>query len=194
MTSDSPAFIRAFIAVEIDEETRRALAKTQGMLRLAGAHVAWVAPENIHVSMVFLGDTVADTIPRIIGEIDAAAAITTPFTFEVVALGTFGRIDAPRVIWAGVRSPEAIQALQGSIADGMRSLQIPLEARKFVPHLTLGRVKSLRGCRELADVIRSERETCFGRVFASRVVLMRSVLKPAGAEYSVLHEAKLAAT
>jgi 2'-5' RNA ligase len=189
MAPESPTSIRAFIAIPINEETRCALATAQTSLKKANAHVAWVAPANIHVSLAFLGDIVSDLIPPIEQVLDATAAVTTPFAFDVADLGTFGRPDSPRVIWAGVRNPAPIQRLQGKIADGLRSLQIPQETREFVPHLTLGRVKSSRNRGELTKAIRTAERRSFGRVEATRVLFMRSILKPTGSEYSIVHEA-----
>ncbi len=75
------------------------------------------------------------------------------------------------------------------MAEGLRSLQIPVDSREFVAHLTLGRVKSARHRHELVEAIQAVGETSFGRVDAGRVVLMQSRLKPTGAEYTVVHEA-----
>jgi len=189
MAADTPTSIRAFIAIEINDETRRALVGTQSLLKETGAHVAWVAPANIHGSLVFLGDVVQDLIPKVGQVLDTAAAATTPFAFDVVNVGTFGRPDSPRVIWAGVRDPAPLQALHAKVAAGLRELQIPLETREFVPHLTLGRVKSSRNRRELAQAIQTAAATSFGHVAATRVVLMRSMLRPSGSEYLMIHPA-----
>ena len=190
MPMDAPASIRAFVAVEINSETREALTEIQATLRNAGAHVAWVAPENLHVSLAFLGDTVTDLIPRLAHILDDVAALTPPFPFDVANLGAFGRPDSPRVIWAGVKKGEPLTVLQRRVADDLRGLGIALETPEFVPHLTLGRVRSSRGCRPLIDALRSTGEIVFGHVEASRVVLMRSVLASGGAQYSIVHGAQ----
>ena len=190
MSADTPASTRAFISVEINDATRRALAATQAFLKKTGAHVAWVSPENLHISLVFLGDTVADRVAPISRVLDAAATATSPFTFHIANLGTFGKPDSPRVVWAGVADGRPLKALHAAIAERLKALQIPLESRDFVPHLTLGRVKSGHGRREFLEAIKATTDISFGQVDATRVVLMRSVLKSGGAEYSPVHEAR----
>ena len=78
---------------------------------------------------------------------------------------------------------------QKQVADAIRTLDIPLDRKEFRPHLTLGRVRSPRGRDDLVTAIGDVGDIDFGRVDVSRIVLMKSVLKTSGAEYSVLHAA-----
>jgi 2'-5' RNA ligase len=191
-SSDSSPFVRAFVAIEIGEDVRRRLAEAQDRLRRASAHVAWVPPQNIHVSLAFLGDIPRETIvPKVAAALDKAAGPVSPFGFDVAELGTFGSRRSPRVIWAGVHGEEPLKALHGRVYAALAVLGLRLDEREFAPHLTLGRVRSPRGVEDLMKAIAALGQPAFGRVETTRVLLMRSTLLPSGAEYAVLHESPL---
>ena len=92
---------RLFIAVEIDEAVRRGLGALQRALTAPAAHIKWVRPENMHLTLAFLGDTEPDVAAQVKALMDQAAAAMAPLTVEVAGLGFFGSPRAPRVIWAG---------------------------------------------------------------------------------------------
>jgi 2'-5' RNA ligase len=185
--------VRSFVAVHINDAVRQALAEAQAALRKAGARVGWVAPENIHLTLAFLGDIPGERVPAIAGGLDEIAGRVHPFSFEVGGLGFFGG-RRPKVIWAGVgEGGEALVQLQKDVATLLRRLEIPIEERPFHPHLTLGRARSSKGAEALTAAVNALRDARFGRVESKSVCLMRSVLRPRGPIYSVLHEAVLKA-
>lgn len=190
--SDEAPFRRLFIALDLDDATRRALTALQTRWRTAGADVGWVRPEGLHVTLVFLGETPADRVPEIASRLDAGAAAVPPFEFRVVGWGVFGRSDRPRVLWAGVEAPPALGDLQRALSDSLRAAGFPLESRPFVPHVTLGRVRSSRGLAALTSILRSTMNgEVWGRVAAGHVTLIRSRLEARGPLYSVVHQSAL---
>lgn len=193
MTADTQPFVRAFVAVEIPDDVRRQLARVQAEIKASRAHVGWVQPANLHVSLAFLGDITWAQVEALRAALDEAAALLAPFSCEVADLGTFGGPRSPRVIWAGIRGAGPIGELQRSVAQAVRAVGIELETRDFSAHVTLGRVRSSRGREALVQAIESVGEIVFGRVDVGSIVLMRSVLKPAGPEYTPLQRSPLAA-
>jgi RNA 2',3'-cyclic 3'-phosphodiesterase len=189
MTDD--VFVRAFVALPVGEDVRSRLAEVQAKLRQSHAHVGWVAPENIHVSLAFMGDILQSQVAEVAGALNEAAARAPAFSFEVENIGVFGSPRSPRVIWAGIRECPEMMALQKDIAERITALGIELETRPFRPHLTLGRVRSGRGREDLVRMMEPLSQLPFGPVAAQDVRLMRSILKPQGAEHSVLHRATL---
>jgi RNA 2',3'-cyclic 3'-phosphodiesterase len=187
---DEP-FVRAFVAVEIPDSVRRPLAAVQAELKRAGAHVAWVRPENIHVSLLFLGDTARDHVAPLSAALDRIAPAHAPFAVRVAGLGTFGSPRSPRVLWAGLEPSRPLAALQAQVAEAAVALGLSPDLKEFKPHLTLGRVRSPRGREELAAALRRAGQPDFGNADVGRVVLVQSRLKPDGAEYSILHAAAL---
>jgi len=183
-------FVRSFVAIAVNEETRRELVAVQRVLKSSRAHVSWVRPENIHLSLVFLGDVPRDDVPVISEALDAAVYELPAFSFEVTGIGSFGR-GSPRVIWAGVRECDALAFVQASVSEGLRRLGMELENRPYHPHITLGRVRSARGRNALVAALRELPEQQYGTVSVKGIDLMQSTLKPGGAEYARIHRAAL---
>jgi RNA 2',3'-cyclic 3'-phosphodiesterase len=187
--------LRSFIAVEITDEVRSGLAAAQALLKETGAHVGYTAPENIHLTLQFLGDVLEENVPALEQGLDAAAARIAPFSFSVAGVGYFGDPRSPRVVWAGIPdAPPELAGLQDAVAALARDHGIPVEDRPFKPHLTLGRVRSRRGVAELTAALASIRNTAFGAVPVRRVLLMRSHLERPAVRYSILHAAQLKGT
>ncbi len=185
-------FWRLFIALELNEPTRRALVDLQSRWRAAGADVGWVRREGLHLTLLFLGETPSERVPEIAARMDACACTCPAFVFQVAGWGVFGRPDRPRVLWAGIEAPPELGDLQRTLADSLRASGVPLESRPFVPHITLGRVRSSRGLTALTSMLRSTMNgTRWGRVAARHVTLMRSRLEARGPIYSVVHQSAL---
>jgi len=187
--------VRLFVAVELNETTRKNLADEQAHLMQAVAGVKWVSPALIHMTVVFLGDVFAGQIEGITNLLDTEADITPPFAIEVAGLGSFGTGHTPRVIWVGVKKgAEEMASLQGGIDLGLRSLHLSLESRPFHPHFTLGRVKTPREARGLAGILNRSVANIYGVVTVDRILLMRSELHSQGPVHTVLHESALKGT
>lgn len=179
--------VRAFIAVEIDSTVREALARMQDVLRQADARVGWVAPPNIHCTLVFLGDIFAGQISPASGALRRAAGRAAPFSLDVAGLGFFGPPRSPRVIWAGIAGDTSpLARLQTDLSVELAAAGLQLEAKPFKPHLTIGRVRSGRNCGALSALLADNRGAHFGCCTAARAVLMQSVLNAGGPEYTVL--------
>jgi 2'-5' RNA ligase len=184
--------LRAFVALEIGEDLRAALGDVQRRLRKAEARVAWVAPGNVHLTLVFLGDVFRAQVRALAPRLDEAAAGVPAFAWRAGRPGSFGRPGAPRVLWVGVDPvPQALLDLRRRVAEAVAAGGLPVEARPFAPHLTIGRVRGAQGADRLTALLASSTTVPAGAVEARRVRLMRSILNPGGAAYSVLHESSL---
>ena len=184
--------VRAFIALDISDEVRAALDHLQHELKKSDARVGWVAPDRIHLTLVFLGDVFAAQVGGLASSLDTVAAGCAPFHFEVAGSGAFGPPASPRVLWAGVVEPTgALETLQVRVAEAVTALGFRIETRPFHPHLTLGRVRERRGAADLTSRLESFRTLRCGGVDVRRLLLMRSRLNPQGAEYLVLHSSEL---
>jgi RNA 2',3'-cyclic 3'-phosphodiesterase len=183
--------IRSFIAIEISDEVREGLNALQQDLKKAGAKVGWVAPENIHLTLVFLGDIFRSQGESLCAVLDSVASNTLPFRYEVSGTGTFGSVRSPRVIWVGLNAPPVLAELQGGVAAGVRELGLKIEDRPFHPHLTLGRIRAVNRVDELTSLLALAKSTAYGSVEVHRLLLMQSHLEHQGVRYSVLHESAL---
>lgn len=183
------ANVRAFVAIHLDAATRAALASAALDLHApaAGLPVAWVAPENFHVTLKFLGGVNEGRVPDVIQALHAAAAGHRALEMHVGGLGAFPSATRPRVLWAGiVGGGEALAVLAAAVDERLAALGFPREARAFAPHITLARVREPRRVPALADVLVAGSTRHFGRVAIDHVALMRSDLSPRGARYTAL--------
>lgn len=184
--------LRTFIALDIGDDIRRGLADVQARLKTIGARVSWVAPEKMHLTLVFLGDTLEERIPDLSTALDRVAGESPPFTIHVAGTGWFGSERSPRVLWAGIPDPPGpLMTVQKRIHEELSLLEFPLETRPFAPHLTLGRVRGRRNALALTSALASYKNSAFGQVPIDRLILFTSVLESQGSRYEMLHESIL---
>jgi 2'-5' RNA ligase len=177
--------VRAFIAIDINDEVRAALGGMQQRLARTRAKVTWVDPANIHLTMKFLGEIDDAMLEPVKGAMANAASETRPIEFDVAGLGTFPPGRPPRVVWAGVtRGADRITSVQARLERALEPFGFKKE-RRFTPHLTLGRVKSPKGSNDLLDRIARAGDTAFGSCVADKLILFESTLTPQGAKYRV---------
>ncbi|HUT73823.1 MAG TPA: RNA 2',3'-cyclic phosphodiesterase [Armatimonadota bacterium] len=181
--------MRAFIAVNMGDDLRRALAQAQERLRASGADVKWVRPEGIHLTLKFLGEVDDDRVPAIAEAVAAAVTPRARFRLRVEGIGGFPSPTAPRVIWAGVKDgARELGELARRVEDALEPLGFAREQREFSAHVTLGRCRSPRGRPELAARMREQIERQLGEMEVARVELMRSDLRPTGPIYTSQRE------
>jgi 2'-5' RNA ligase len=180
--------LRCFIAVRIPAPVRKAIAEVMDTLKKSGADVKWVPEENIHITLKFLGSTDEAIIGEIKESLHRSVAAYRPFSIRIAGTGYFPAGRRPRVVWIGIDDAGALPDLQGDIEKEMVTFGYEEERRPFSPHLTIGRVRSDKGMTEMLKRLDTFRETAFGEVEIREITLMKSELRPAGAEYSSLAE------
>jgi 2'-5' RNA ligase len=188
---------RLFIALELPRNVLTTLAHIQSDLKRTtppGA-VRWVQPKGIHLTLKFLGDVPVSQLTDLKAALEQATSSHEPFELAIEGLGCFPNTQRPRVLWAGVTGElSRLNALQSAIERFIAPLGYPTERDTFSPHLTLGRTARQAGRDETAALGRLVEQTDIGQVARWRVEavsLMRSQLKPDGAVYTELHQAKL---
>lgn len=185
---------RLFVSVEPDGAVREALVRVQHALKREigrSVRIGWVASENIHLTLAFLGDTPVDKIPQIGAALDACAAHFDAFVCRLASPGFYGSERHPRVVWAGLDAPRTLFRLQAELAERLAELGFEPEKRAFSAHLTLGRVRQCRSPVLLLEALSGLRGKVRGELHVSELRLMRSDLKPDGVEYHCLHTAAL---
>jgi RNA 2',3'-cyclic 3'-phosphodiesterase len=180
--------IRAFVAANLNPDLQAALAMAQDRLKATRADIGWVRPENLHLTLKFLGQVEADRV-RAIGEgVAAAATGSGPVHLVFQGLGAFPRPREARVVWVGLsHGAEALAAIQSRIEAALESLGFAREARPFTAHLTLGRVRGPARREQLARALAEAPTEALGEMMLDRIELMKSDLSARGARYSVLH-------
>ena len=179
--------IRAFISIDIGSEIRARLDTLQRKLIQADADVRWVKPENIHLTLTFLGNVPKENLPALENALDENLHELEPFQLTAYRTGVFGRRSRPSVIWAGIEESPPLFNLRQRVISALETASIPFENKRFRPHLTLGRFKSLTRLDELFQTLEKEEAHFFGTREISTVELIKSELKPTGAKYTILH-------
>ncbi len=178
--------LRLFVAVTLPDALRQRLGRSQERLRASQADVSWVKPENIHLTLKFLGETDSKLLARIGPALQSVGRELPSFSLVLTGLGTFGG-RVPRVIWVGVaEGQERLTALADRVDAALGRVGIPRERRPFSAHATLGRVRSPRNAQALLDAVAVGRDEAFGGVGVEDFVLMQSQLSPHGSTYTVL--------
>jgi len=183
--------LRSFIAIELPEPVRTALSELQNGLKKCGADVRWVKPEGIHLTLKFLGDIKEKDVDRIVNIIEGTCSQYKAFNLEIAGAGVFPNKRSPRVLWVGINGNGTFAALQQEIEDAMASMGFEKEDMKFIPHLTLGRFRSLIGKESLLEEIELHKDNKFGVIDVKSVCFIKSDLCPGGAKYTKVAEIAL---
>lgn len=178
--------IRTFIAIKIPEQELLIIRHIQNALKKAGGDVKWVNPEKMHLTLKFLGDTDSGLIGKVTQAVQNALKSETAFDVSIRGFGGFPDIKRPRVLWLGIdKGRDALARIAGSIDRELEMAGFTKEKRPFSPHLTLGRVRSLKNIDKIADLLR-EAEPETGIFCVKHIDIMKSDLKPTGSVYTVL--------
>lgn len=183
--------MRCFIAVDISEDVRKSIGGVINRLMPLSSGVRWVAPGNMHLTLKFLGDVKDGSIPDIVKKLEAICDNFGPFAIEIKGTGVFPSVKYPNVIWVGAGESQELKNIHAIIQESMSEAGFEREKRKFSPHFTVGRVKDRRNIDLLIKELCTFKATVFGSIYIEEILLMRSELKPSGAEYSRIAVFKL---
>jgi 2'-5' RNA ligase len=177
--------MRLFVALEIPSEVRENLSAMVEKLRAISKEPRWGRPENLHVTLKFLGEvpeTKLDALRTALEQIRSEQ----PVTLEFRGVGFFPNEKHPRVFWAGIEASTNLMRLAGDIEGALEKLGIPREQRLFSPHLTLARFERPGVPEKLRSAIAEGTQREFGTLRTNEFHLIQSKLKPTGAEYTTL--------
>jgi len=180
--------MRLFIAIDLPDSLRAALAREQARLRAAcmgSGDIRWTRPEGVHLTLKFLGEVAATRLKEVTDALREVHAFD-PFEIDVRGFGFFPSVRRPRVFWVGLEAPPALGELAKRVEEAMQALGFPAENRRFQPHLTLARFESPRAQPALEAALQKGGDTGLGRFLVSGFFLFESKLRPGGAEYSKL--------
>lgn len=182
--------IRAFIAANLALPVSEEMAKVQSVLQKAKGDIRWVKPQGFHLTFRFLGNTESTRVAPILTALRAAARLHPQFQVRTQGLGAFPSLTRPRVLWARL-SGDGLRELHTKIEAALSSCGFSPEGREFRPHITLGRVRSLRGWSQVLEGIKAYLQYDFGESPIDKVTLYQSDLGPGGAVYTPLGVAPL---
>src|SRR5712691_11506638 len=130
--------MRLFVALEIPSEVRENLAGLLKSLRAVSPQTRWVRPENLHVTLEFIGEVEEAQLASIRTGLGGVRS-DQPVALDFRGLGFFPNEEHPRVFLAGIEASPNLKTLAADIDKATEKLGIPREQRPFSPHLTLAR-------------------------------------------------------
>ncbi len=174
---------RIFIAVKIipGETLSGIISSLRAGLR--SERINWTSVSNMHLTLVFLGNTQDDKIKTVSAILREGCQGYGEWGFSIRGTGVFRNFDDPRVLWAGIEPCDRLNELQGALVSRLRGSGFRLEERAFRPHLTLARIRSVNNPDDLRSVVKKFSDIKIQDVNVSEVILYESILRPAGPEY-----------
>lgn len=187
--------IRTFIAVELAGGVIRRARELVDKLRVAPVEVNWVRPEQMHLTLKFLGDVPDTQTPDICRVVAQVARQFEPFEIVFRGVGAFPSVEHPKVLWIGVQEGgQELKLLQTALDEALKSrLGYPLESRPFHPHLTVGRVKRPMpgGLERLTRILAEQTQFDADLTVIDEVVTFASFLSRQGPTHEALCRAGL---
>jgi len=190
------SLLRTFIAVDIPSHIRQTIQQQTEPLRktLGTSLVRWVAVENLHLTLKFLGDVSPTNIEMLKQMLRAEADLVQNFEMDIQGLGSFPNLRRPRVLFIGIQAPAGLESLYHGIETACARLGYASEERRFSPHLTIGRVRvdiPASGQQKIRDALEETMIDSAGIARVDSVHLYKSELKPTGSAYTRLFSAPL---
>lgn len=185
--------MRLFIAIDIDDDVRKAVAELQQELksRLKNrSGLKWVEPRVMHLTLKFLGEVEEDKVDEINAAIEMVCSGKKAFDLSFSTVGTFGR--PAKVLWLGSekQSDELVKLVE-DVEQILAELGFEKENRSFSAHLTLARVKDSGVDRNLRQVLKGYTRVSIPRITADAVCLYKSQLTQGGPVYTLLKKIEL---
>lgn len=180
--------MRTFIAIPVPQDIKEMAASVRKSLEGTGADVKWVEEENYHITVKFLGDIDPQMVDNIYIHLNTISENYHSFALKVKGIGFFPNANHPRVIWLGINGELEKANLLGERIDTFLSEEGFEPERKRSFHLTLGRIRSPKGQKELLEEVNKLNKNIKSRTFlVNKIDFMESRLTPQGPNY-ILHK------
>ena len=183
--------IRTFICVPVPLSVKKTVGGFIKELKARGGDVKWVSPDNMHLTLKFIGDVEKTFIEEIASHTAEAVASFSQFPVEIGGTGAFPNLSRPKVLWVGIsRGSDKLRDLAYAVDQSLEKIGIEKDKRQFSGHLTIGRVRSLKGIEHVAESM--NKNGFKPQIFnAEAVYVMKSVLDSHGPIHSVLNTINL---
>ncbi|MFC1867433.1 RNA 2',3'-cyclic phosphodiesterase [Thermodesulfobacteriota bacterium] len=180
--------IRSFLAFELPNDIKRTVKQVSEEIRRSTLDVRRVKVDNIHLTVVFIGNIRAEDLSVIQVAIEKACFRFGPFDISAIGIGAFPNTRRPRVLWLGLDGEiKRLSSLKDELHKQLKPFGLKEEKRSFKPHLTLARFRKLRkGGKELDDIIRRYKDLNGPVNHIDELILFKSELRPEGAKYTKL--------
>lgn len=177
---------RIFIAIKIEAGMELQRMTTNLKALLGNESIKWVDFRNLHLTLVFLGDTDKRRIASLINLLNDKCSGFGEFEFTLAGTGVFRNFRDPRVIWAGINQHKELIRLSEIIINALMEKGYDFDEKPLRPHITLGRIKSIRDIQNLKKIMEKYCNVELQIVNVKEVILFESILKQTGPIYNPL--------
>ena len=183
--------MRLFIAIALDSAIRKKLTAVQSALQKLQPDMKLVEPDNIHLTLRFLGEVAEEQLPQLTQAI-AVVENYPAFELDLKGIGAFPVERHPKVVWVrGVDSSNTLDQMYDALEKGLVNIDFQPDDHKFSAHITLGRNKSPKYNDEFRNLMNKYAGEDFGRQAVSKVSLLQSTLTSEGPIYTNIRDFKL---
>ncbi|MDD3043909.1 MAG: RNA 2',3'-cyclic phosphodiesterase [Candidatus Delongbacteria bacterium] len=179
---------RIFTGVKIDFTERTQNFYSSAKDALNESDIKWTEPENMHITLKFLGDVPADRVPEISAKLKNIAKSHAEFKPLLKGVGVFRDFYRPKILWFGLRNCPEFEKIKNDIENSLGDMGFEIDYRKFTPHLTVGRFKTSVSSDQLKKFVNANREIYLQAVDIKDIIIYESVLSSAGSQYTVLEK------
>ena len=181
--------MRLFFAVDIPHDIRQAAGEAASAMSTPKGMVKWTRPDNIHLTLKFLGEAPSDKLEAIITAARKVASAYKGMEVEVCGMGVFPDNRKPRIIWLGTKGEtDRLGQLADELDEAMAQVEFEREKRPFSPHLTIGRVRDPKAGKMIGGALAKHQQTVFGSFHVEKFNLYESQLAPQGPIYTVVSQ------
>ncbi len=180
--------MRAFIAVSLTFEAKKKIKEVQDKLKELPIKVKWVAPKKFHITLKFFADISPERMEEVKKVIASIAGQYSPFNLNLESFGFFPNQNKPRVFFIRAGSGQVLENLAENLEEELEEIGFAKEKR-FKPHITLARIKSLKKIHFLTEKISDLKIE--GRAKVTKISLYKSNLTPQGPIYKEIFKSSL---
>lgn len=184
--------MRIFIGIKLEEDIRAQIEKELKPFKKMKTPIRWTEPENIHLTLKFVGEVSADVYPEMERAVASGHFGLKPFRINFRGLGKFPAGDEVHIFWAGIEPVVELETLFRRIEDILIRFGVEKETRRFLPHITVGRNRARFPFKSLLDELAKKSDVRLGESIASSFQIFESRLTPGGPIYTVRQEVAIA--
>jgi 2'-5' RNA ligase len=186
--------MRIFVGIKIDDKSKKSIDEVLNDFKKIATPVKWVKPENIHLTLKFIGEISPEKYQQIEEILTENTVSIKSFNLQISGFGKFGQGDNINIIWAGIKRSENLDNLFTWIEESLSKIGIDKEKRKFKAHITLARNKKRFNFKPIINLIEKYSDQFVSQFQVESFQIYQSQLSNIGPTYQILKEIKLGTT
>lgn len=184
--------MRFFIALDLPEETKKELFKVQEKLRQLIPEAKFTDPGKLHLTIAFIGEEPPEFKEKLTEMIQTSASGIPPFTVTPSYIDGFPHLHTANILWVGVKGDiDKLYELRHHIKDGLSSLGLSVDQRRFVPHIAIAKMQKFRLKKSEEKEIEKIMSENFSPIQISSVKLFESIPEHGFHTHNTLAEVRL---